>query len=83
MTLFAIILTKNEARHIAECIDSVRWADGVLVSDSFSDDGTSDLARTAGAVVTQRPFDGWARQRNAALEHAASLGADWVFFRRC
>ena len=28
MTLFAIILTKNEAKHIAACIDSVRWADG-------------------------------------------------------
>ena len=80
MTLYAIILTKNEARHIAACIDSVRWADGVLVSDSFSDDGTPDLARAAGAVVTQRPFDGWARQRNAALDVAAALGAHWVFF---
>ncbi len=49
MTLFAIILTKNEAKHIAECIASVRWADGVLVSDSFSDDDTPDLARAAGA----------------------------------
>lgn len=80
MTLFAVILTKNEARHIAECIESVRWADGVLVSDSFSDDGTPDLARAAGAVVTQRPFDGWARQRNAALDYAAAQGAEWVFF---
>jgi glycosyltransferase involved in cell wall biosynthesis len=80
MTLFAVILTKNEARHIAACIDSVRWADGVLVSDSFSDDGTPDLARAAGATVVQRVFDGWARQRNAALEQAAALGAEWVFF---
>ncbi len=80
MTLFAIILTKNESRHITECIESVRWADGVLVSDSFSDDGTPALAAAVGAVVSQRPFDGWAGQRNAALEEAASLGADWAFF---
>ena len=80
MKLFAIILTKNEARHISDCIDSVGWADQVLVSNSFSDDGTPDLAHAAGAVVVQRPFDGWARQRNAALDTAAQLGADWVFF---
>ena len=35
---------------------------------------------TAGAVVVQRAFDGWAGQRNAALDTAAELGADWVLF---
>ncbi len=80
MSLFAVILTKNEARHIGACIASVAWADQVLVSDSLSDDGTPDLARAAGAVVVQRPFEGWARQRNAALDSAAQLGASWVLF---
>ena len=80
MNLLAVILTKNEARHIRECIASVAWADQVLVSNSFSDDGTPDLARAAGAVVIQRPFDGWAGQRNAALDTATQLGAEWVLF---
>lgn len=80
MKLVAAILTKNEARHITDCIASVSWADQVLVSDSFSDDGTPELARAAGAVVHQRPFAGWASQRNAALDEAARLGAEWVFF---
>ena len=80
MTLFAVILTKDEARHVVECIESVRWADGVVVFDSFSSDGTADLARTAGAAVVQSVFEGWARQRNAALDHAAAHGAEWVFF---
>lgn len=80
MKLVAAILTKNEARHIAACIESVRWADAVLVSDSFSSDATIELARAAGAIVTQRAFEGWAIQRNAALEEAAALGADWIFF---
>ncbi len=80
MSLLAVILTKNEAHHIRDCIASLAWADQVLVSDSFSDDGTPDLACAAGAMVVQRPFDGWARQRNAALDQAAELGVDWVFF---
>lgn len=80
MKLIAAILTKNEARHIAECIASVAWADAVLVSDSYSEDDTATLAQAAGAVVEQRPFEGWAVQRNAALDAAARLGADWVFF---
>jgi hypothetical protein len=80
MKLLAVILTKNEARHIRDCIASVSWADQVLVSDSYSDDGTPELARAAGAIVVQRPFEGWATQRNAALETAAELEADWVLF---
>lgn len=80
MHLLAAILTKNEARHIADCIASVAWADRVLVSDSFSDDGTPDLARAAGAIVEQHPFEGWAKQRNLTLDAAASLGAGWLFF---
>jgi hypothetical protein len=80
MHLIAAILTKNEARHIQECIASVAWADQVLVSDSFSDDNTTELAASAGAVVIQRTFAGWANQRNATLDAAASLGAAWVFF---
>ena len=71
MNLVAIILTKNEERHIADCIASVAWADQVLVSDSFSEDATVALAQAAGAVVSQRAFQGWAVQRNSALDEAA------------
>jgi glycosyltransferase involved in cell wall biosynthesis len=77
MHLTAIILTKNESRHVAECVAGLRWADRVLVFDSLSDDGTPDLARAAGADVAQRPFDNYAAQRNAAL---AAVTTDWVFF---
>lgn len=72
-----VILTKNEARHIEACVASAGWADQVVVSDSYSDDGTVELARAAGATVLQRPFEGWAVQRNAALD---AVDADWVFF---
>jgi len=75
--LAAVILAKNEARHIRDCIATLGFADLVVVSDSFSDDGTAELARAAGAQVIQRPFDNFAGQRNAALE---AVDAAWVFF---
>ena len=81
-TLTAVILTKNEARHIVECIDSLRWADRIVVFDSYSDDNTVELATAAGAQVFQRVFDNYAAQRNAALEAvaAADVAHSWVFF---
>lgn len=79
MTLFAIILTYNEAGHITACIESVAFADAVLVMDSGSTDDTVALAQAAGAEVLTRPFDDYAGQRNAALA-AVDGRADWVLF---
>lgn len=75
--LAGVILTYNEVAHIAACIHSLRWADEVVVFDSFSTDGTVELARQAGARVLQHPFANYAQQRNAALD---AVEADWVFF---
>lgn len=77
MRLTAIILTYNEAEHIAACIDSVRFADAIIVFDSFSTDATVELARRAGVMVMQRRFDDYAGQRNAAL---AAAETEWVLF---
>ncbi len=77
VALAAVILTLNEARHITACIESLRWADEVVVFDSFSTDATPELATRAGARVLQHPFENYARQRNAALE---AVEAVWIFF---
>ncbi len=79
MILYAIILTYNERAHVVACIDSVRFADRVIVFDSFSTDETPTLARDAGAEVIQRLFDNYPNQRNAALE-AVNGRADWALF---
>jgi (heptosyl)LPS beta-1,4-glucosyltransferase len=76
----AVILTYNEAAHIVPCIESVRFAERVLVFDSLSTDNTQALAREAGAIVEEHPFENYSRQRNAALEAAARYGTDWVLF---
>ncbi len=76
--LSVVILTLNEAKHIAACLESVRdFADEMLVFDSGSADGTTEVARGAGARVETRLFDNYAGQRNAALDAARG---DWIFF---
>ncbi len=79
MRLAAVILTYNEAEHIADCVESVRFADVVVAFDSYSTDETVKLAQQAGAVVIQNPFENYAQQRNAALK-AMEDRADWVLF---
>jgi len=77
-TLTAVILTRNEAKHISDCIATLLpWCDAVVVWDSGSTDATCDLAQLAGGVVVQRPFDDYARQRQAALNAIAS---EWILF---
>jgi (heptosyl)LPS beta-1,4-glucosyltransferase len=77
MTLTAIILTYNEAANIADCIASVKWADTVIVFDSFSTDDTVNIAAQAGATVIQHKFVDYSQQRNAALD---AVQDEWVLF---
>jgi glycosyltransferase involved in cell wall biosynthesis len=79
MRLTVIMLTYNEATHVVECIDSARFADDLIVFDSFSTDDTVSLAEQAGARVIQHRFEDYAQQRNAALE-AVRNTTDWVLF---
>lgn len=77
-SLVAVILAKNEAKHITACIESLQsWVDAVIVWDSGSDDATPELAMLAGALVVGRPFDNYAAQRQSALD---SIDAEWIFF---
>lgn len=75
--LAIIILTYNEAEHIEACIQSVHWADRIIVFDSYSDDATIEFAQKAGAEIGQETFHNFAQQRNSALKYVET---DWVFF---
>lgn len=77
--LIAIVLTYNEAEHITDCLETLRFADARLVLDSGSTDRTQQLARMSGVGVIERPFDNYTGQRNAALE-AVKDRAEWVLF---
>jgi glycosyltransferase involved in cell wall biosynthesis len=76
-SLAAIILTKNEEANIAACLQSVRWAGEVFVIDSVSTDGTVEIAKRMGAQVYSHPFEGYAAQRNWALENLP-LSHAWI-----
>ena len=70
------IITFNEAEHIGPAIDSVAWADEVIVVDSGSTDGTVAIAERKNARVSTRSWNGYVDQKN----HAAALAAnDWIF----
>lgn len=77
MKLIGIILTLDEERNVVPCVESLLWADEVVVFDAFSSDETVALAAKAGARVLQHPFQDFAAQRNAALQ---AVESDWVFF---
>ena len=76
-TLTAAVIAQNEERHIAACLRSIDWADERLVLDGGSTDRTARIADAAGARVEVRPFDDFARQRQAAI---AAARCDWLLF---
>ena len=75
----AIIIAKNEAHHIADCIASLRWADEVVVCDNFSGDDTAAVAQQAGArVISQFPHENFAQAHNLALDTVTDT--EWILF---
>lgn len=73
-----IILTFNEARHIARAIESVRTiATEIFVIDSFSTDDTVEIARRANAIVVQHPFVNHSAQCRWAIE-TLPISTDWL-----
>jgi glycosyltransferase involved in cell wall biosynthesis len=73
--LTALIIALNEAAHISAAVESVSWADEVLVLDAHSTDATVDLARAARARVEVRDWPGYIAQKN---DGAAMAQHDWI-----
>jgi glycosyltransferase involved in cell wall biosynthesis len=74
--LSVTVITRNESANIAGALESVAWADDIVVVDSESHDDTVARARPFTERVVVRPWSGYAAQKN----YAASLAAhDWIF----
>lgn len=70
--LSAIVTSFNEEVNIRECLESVAFADEVLLVDSFSTDRTVEIARgMPGVRVAQREYFGSAAQKNWAMDQVA------------
>ena len=72
----AYIIAFNEAEKIRDAINSVIWADEIVVVDSHSQDETAAIASEMGARVVQVDFRGFGDLRNRAME---ACGNDWIF----
>lgn len=73
--LSVVIITLNAASQLAACLESVRFADEIIVVDSGSTDGTPALAEAYGAKVIAQDWLGFGRQKQFAVEAASH---DWV-----
>jgi glycosyltransferase involved in cell wall biosynthesis len=70
MPVSVIVLTFNSAATLPQTLAAARLvSDDIHVVDSFSTDGSVELARAAGACVVQHPFERYDLQRNWAIEH--------------
>ena len=79
--LSVIVLSYNEEAILGKCLSSVRWADEIVLVDSFSTDRTIEIARKFTDRIIQHPWQGFGKQKNFALGQASfpwvlSLDAD-------
>ena len=73
--LSVVVITRNEEESLRACLESAAFADEILVVDSYSTDGTIDLARECGARVLQHEFVNFSQQKNWAVSQAAH---EWI-----
>jgi glycosyltransferase involved in cell wall biosynthesis len=76
MKISVYIIAYNEAEKIRDCINSVLWADEIILADSHSTDGTSEIAQKLGAKVVHIEFKGYGNLRNQAILHCTG---EWIF----
>lgn len=75
--LSVVVITFNEERNIGRCLKSIRWADEIIIVDSFSTDRTIEIARGYTSMIVQHEFDGDIPQRERGF--AAAKG-DWLMY---
>lgn len=77
--LSVVILARNEEGMIKDCLESVKWADEIVLVDSGSTDRTCEIAKRYGAKIVKERFRGleFSRWRNLGKEKATG---DWILY---
>lgn len=75
MKLTVTVITRNEAANLEGALESVKWADEIVVVDSRSSDNTVEIAKRHATRVETHDWAGYSAQRNYAAEIAAN---DWI-----
>ncbi len=73
--LSVVIIAKNEERNIRRCLESVSWADEIVLIDSGSEDMTTEIAREYGVNVFVCPWNGYGAAKKEGVDRAAG---DWI-----
>jgi glycosyltransferase involved in cell wall biosynthesis len=73
--LSVTIITRNEAAQVGDCLESVRWADELVVVDTGSVDRTVEICAKYTPYVYRRAWEGYAQAKNAAIDLASG---DWI-----
>jgi len=73
--LSILLPTYNEAEKIIECLETIKWADEILVVDTYSQDATLDIVSHYGARVIQHEYINSAKQKNWAIPQCSH---EWV-----
>jgi len=72
----AVVIAYNDEPNMKGCLESVLWADELIVVDSYSTDATEKISRQYTDQVYQHEFNGFGKLRNEAIAHARH---DWIF----
>jgi glycosyltransferase involved in cell wall biosynthesis len=75
MKLSVALITKNEEANLKRTLESVRWADEIVIVDSGSTDRSEEIAREFGAKFFTEEWKGFGAQKNSAL---AKCTGEWV-----
>jgi glycosyltransferase involved in cell wall biosynthesis len=75
LPLSAVLITRNAARQLPDCLASLAFCDDIVVVDSGSEDGTATLARQVGTRVIETDWRGFGPQKQYAVDQATH---DWV-----
>ena len=74
--LSVVVLTKNEQEKIERCLNSVAWADEIVIVDGFSTDRTVEICKRYKTKIVQHRFEGdFGQERNIGIDNASG---DWV-----
>jgi glycosyltransferase involved in cell wall biosynthesis len=77
-TLSVAMIAMNEEANLARTLETVRWADEIIVVDSGSKDRTLEIAASFGAKTSYHPFGGHGEQKNVALDLCT---CDWILLQ--
>lgn len=72
----AVVIAYNDEANMRKCLESLDWADEIIVVDSFSTDQTTAISQEYTDKIYQHEFHGFGRLRNEAMAHATY---DWIF----